>query len=92
MLRASTSWSHASSASLRSGVPAPKMDLLFDLLFNNPYVPWVLGAVVLLVVYQKFGDRLKIRLPGNFKRGFVQRLCIHSHSERRVERKRKNQV
>jgi len=40
------------------------MDLLFDLLFNNPYVPWVLGAVVLLVVYQKFGDRLKFRLPG----------------------------
>jgi tetratricopeptide (TPR) repeat protein len=40
------------------------MDLLFDLLFNNPYVPWVLGAVVLLVVYRKFGDRLTIRVPG----------------------------
>ncbi len=40
------------------------MDLLIDLLFNNPYVPWVLGAVVLLVVYRKFGDRLKIRVPG----------------------------
>ena len=39
------------------------MDLLFDLLFNNPYVPWVLGAVVLLVLYRKFGDRLKIRVP-----------------------------
>src|SRR5260370_42187920 len=40
------------------------MGLLIDLLFNNPYVPWVLGAVVLLVVYRKFGDRLKIRVPG----------------------------
>jgi serine/threonine-protein kinase len=40
------------------------MGFLFDLLFNNPYVPWILGLLLLLVGYQKLAPRLKIQVPG----------------------------
>ena len=40
------------------------MDVLFDFLFNNPLVPWIVGLVVLLFVYRRFADRVRIRVPG----------------------------
>ena len=40
------------------------MDFLISLVFSNPYIPWILAAVVLLVVYQKVAPRLKVRGPG----------------------------
>jgi serine/threonine-protein kinase len=39
------------------------MGFLFGLL-DNPWVPWILGAVALLVVYRFLADRLRVRLPG----------------------------
>jgi tetratricopeptide (TPR) repeat protein len=35
-----------------------------DFLFANPYVPWLIGLVALLVFYQKVAPRLRIRVPG----------------------------
>jgi serine/threonine-protein kinase len=40
------------------------MGFLYNLLLDNPYVPWVIALVVILVVYQKFGHMLKVRVPG----------------------------
>jgi tetratricopeptide (TPR) repeat protein len=40
------------------------MGFLFDLLLNNPYVPWVIGIVAVIVAYQKLGPMLKVRVPG----------------------------
>jgi tetratricopeptide (TPR) repeat protein len=40
------------------------MGFLFDLLLNNPYVPWVLGILLVVIGYQKLGPLLKIRVPG----------------------------
>jgi len=40
------------------------MDFLFGLL-NNPYVPWIIGIVVILVGYQQLSTRLRMRLPGS---------------------------
>ncbi len=40
------------------------MDALFALLFNNPLVPYLAGAVALLVAYKLIAPRLSIRLPG----------------------------
>ncbi len=40
------------------------MDFIFDLLLNNPYVPWLLLAAGVLFVYQKFSHRVKVRVPG----------------------------
>jgi len=40
------------------------MGFLFDLLFNNPYVPWLLGLIVLVVAYQKLSHNLRFSVPG----------------------------
>src|SRR4029450_4851834 len=41
------------------------MDFIVDLLFNNPYVPWLLVAVAGVVVYQKFSHKVSVRVPGS---------------------------
>jgi serine/threonine-protein kinase len=41
------------------------MDVIFDLLLNNSYVPWLVIAVVGLVVYQKFSHKVSVRVPGS---------------------------
>src|SRR5262245_39607698 len=41
------------------------MDFIFDLLLNNPYVPWLLLAAVGLFVYQKFSHKVSVRVPGS---------------------------
>src|SRR5262249_46374723 len=38
------------------------MGFIFDLLLNNPYVPWLLLAAVVLFLYQRFSHRVKV--PG----------------------------
>ena len=40
------------------------MDFIFDLLLNNPYVPWLLLGVVVLFLYQKFSHKVSVRVPG----------------------------
>src|SRR5687768_8604153 len=40
------------------------MDFLISLIFSNPYIPWILLAVVLFTAYQKIAPRLSIRVPG----------------------------
>jgi tetratricopeptide (TPR) repeat protein len=40
------------------------MGYLFDL-FQNPYVPWVVGIVAIIVAYQKLGPLLRVRVPGS---------------------------
>ena len=40
------------------------MGFVFNLLLNNPYVPWILLVIALLVVYQKISHKLSIRVPG----------------------------
>jgi tetratricopeptide (TPR) repeat protein len=39
------------------------MSFVLDLLFNNPYVPWLLGLVVLFFLYRKFAPMVKFRVP-----------------------------
>jgi tetratricopeptide (TPR) repeat protein len=36
-----------------------------DLLFNNPYVPWIILAAVLLFVYQRYAHMFRVRVPGS---------------------------
>jgi serine/threonine-protein kinase len=40
------------------------MDFLFSLLFSNPYVPWVVGALAFLFVYRKLAPHISVRVPG----------------------------
>jgi tetratricopeptide (TPR) repeat protein len=40
------------------------MGFVLDLLFNNPYVPWLIGFAVLFVLYRKFAPMVRIRVPG----------------------------
>ena len=39
------------------------MSFVLDLLFNNPYVPWLIGLVVLFFLYKKFAPMVRIRVP-----------------------------
>jgi tetratricopeptide (TPR) repeat protein len=36
---------------------------MLDLFF--PYIPWILGLIVLVVAYQKLSPKLKVRVPGS---------------------------
>lgn len=40
------------------------MGFIFDLLLNNPYVPWILLAAAVAFVYQKYSSSVKVRVPG----------------------------
>jgi len=64
------------------------MDQLLNLLLNNPYVPWILLAVAALFVYQKFGDRVKVRVPGAAvnKEDLLARLLGPRWAEAKVDR------
>ena len=64
------------------------MDVIFDFLFNSPYVPWLLLAVAGLLVYQKFSHRVKVRVPGsNLTRDDVLTKVLGSRwSEGKLER------
>ena len=35
------------------------MSFVLDLLFNNPYVPWLIGLVVLFFLYKKFAPMVR---------------------------------
>src|SRR5688572_11738556 len=39
------------------------MDFLISLVFSNPYMPWILLALVVFVAYQKLAPRMPIRGP-----------------------------
>jgi tetratricopeptide (TPR) repeat protein len=39
------------------------MDFLISLIFSNPYIPWILLAVGLLVAYNKLAPRMSIKNP-----------------------------
>jgi len=40
------------------------MDFLISLVFSNPYIPWILLAVILFAAYQKLAPRMSVRVPG----------------------------
>jgi tetratricopeptide (TPR) repeat protein len=64
------------------------MGFLFDLLLNNPYVPWVIGIVAVIVAYQKLGPLLKVRVPGGglSKDEFLGKLLGPGWAKAKVER------
>jgi tetratricopeptide (TPR) repeat protein len=41
------------------------MDFLISLVFSNPYIPWILAALVLITVYQKVAPRLRVKTPAS---------------------------
>jgi tetratricopeptide (TPR) repeat protein len=40
------------------------MSFLLDFLLGNPYVPWLVGLIVLFVLYRKFAPMVRIKVPG----------------------------
>jgi tetratricopeptide (TPR) repeat protein len=39
------------------------MDFVFGLLFSNPYVPWLVGLVILFFLYRRFAPSVSVRGP-----------------------------
>jgi tetratricopeptide (TPR) repeat protein len=64
------------------------MGFLFNLLLNNPYVPWVIGIVAVIVAYQKLGHLLRVRVPGGSlsKDELVGKLLGPRWAEAKMER------
>jgi len=64
------------------------MGFLFSLL-DNPYVPWILGLVALLVAYRFLADRLRVRMPGGVpasKEDLLARVLGPSYAAKKLER------
>ena len=63
------------------------MGFLFSLL-DNPYVPWILGVGALVVAYQFFGSRLRVRVPAvsTSKDDVLSRVLGPSYSAKKLDR------
>jgi eukaryotic-like serine/threonine-protein kinase len=40
------------------------MSFILDFLLGNPYVPWLVGLLILLYLYRKFAGRVTLKVPG----------------------------
>jgi serine/threonine-protein kinase len=61
---------------------------MLDLLFNNPYVPWIVGFIVLVVAYQKLSPKLRVRVPGASisKDDFVGKILGPRYAEAKLQK------
>ena len=61
---------------------------MLDLLFNNPYVPWIVGLIVLVVAYQKLSPKLRVRVPGASisKDDFVGKILGPRYAEAKLQK------
>src|SRR5262245_41619480 len=68
------------------------MDFLFGLL-NNPYVPWIIGAVVVFVGYQQLASRISMRLPGSSLSldGLIGKLLGQRYADAKLEKEIKRE-
>ncbi len=41
------------------------MSFILDLLLGNPYVPWLVGLVVVLYLYRRFAPSVRFKIPGS---------------------------
>ncbi|HEV8255281.1 MAG TPA: protein kinase [Vicinamibacteria bacterium] len=57
-----------------------------DFIFSIPYLPYIVGAVVLFVVYQKVAPRLRMRVPAADLDGVVSKVLGPSYAAARVDR------
>jgi tetratricopeptide (TPR) repeat protein len=57
---------------------------MLDLLF--PYIPWILGLIVLVVAYQKLSHKVKVRVPGSSisKEDVIGRILGPRYAEAKV--------
>ena len=62
------------------------MDSVIGLIFSNPYMPWLLGAVVIFFVYKKFLSRVSIRGPSVDKDAMLGKVLGSSYTEARFQK------
>jgi serine/threonine-protein kinase len=57
-----------------------------DFIFSIPYLPYILGVVVLIVVYQKFAPMLRLRVPAANLDGVISKVLGPSYAAARIDR------
>jgi len=64
------------------------MDFVFVFLFSNPYVPWILGLVIVYVIYKKVLPRLSlgVRGPTVDKDALLGKVLGSSYTEARLQK------
>jgi tetratricopeptide (TPR) repeat protein len=62
------------------------MDFVSGLLFSNPYVPWIVGLVVLFVLYRRFGSSLSFRGPSVNKDAVLGKFLGSSYTEAKFQK------
>jgi tetratricopeptide (TPR) repeat protein len=64
------------------------MSLIFDFLFSNPYVPWLLGLVALFFLYRKFAPMVRFRVPAVGMSGgdFLQKMLGSGYAKGQLTR------
>ncbi|MET0554388.1 MAG: protein kinase [Vicinamibacteria bacterium] len=65
------------------------MSFIFDFLFSNPYVPYLLGLVVLFFLYRKFAPMVRFRVPAVGMSGgeFLQKVLGDGYVKGQLTRK-----
>jgi tetratricopeptide (TPR) repeat protein len=62
------------------------MDFVFGLLFSNPYVPWLVGLVIVFVLYKKLAPRLTVRGPSVDKDALLGKVLGSSYTEAKMQK------
>jgi len=62
------------------------MDFVFQFIFSNPYVPWLLVAVAALFVYKKFISRVSVRGPSMDKDAVLGKFLGSGYTEARFQK------
>jgi tetratricopeptide (TPR) repeat protein len=62
------------------------MDFVFGLLFSNPWVPWLVVAVVALFLYKRFAYRVTLRGPSMDRDAMLGRFLGSGYTEAKLQK------
>jgi tetratricopeptide (TPR) repeat protein len=62
------------------------MDFVVGLFFANPYVPWLVGLVVVWLLYRRFAPRVSVRGPSMDKDAVLGKVLGSGYTEARLQK------
>jgi len=62
------------------------MDFVFGLLFSNPYVPWLVGLVIVYILYRRFAPSFSVRGPSVSKDQVLGKVLGSSYTEGKFQK------
>jgi tetratricopeptide (TPR) repeat protein len=62
------------------------MDFVFGLLFANPYVPWLVGLVIVWFLYRRFAPSVSVRGPSMDKDAVLGKVLGSGYTEAKLQK------